>query len=163
MFSCFVVSLGEQVLYNVYKACDLVQYDCALQWNDTDCAGNHSDITNAWSLPRTPCGDQTRSLTCCCFCVLADSALTHARIHLRPVLGSERLYLESRVVNLKNSLTYLDFLLIYRLSQRETHAGRGDTNAPPDRHLDVASGSNVAPLECWDCDQGISHLTAHAL
>ncbi len=40
---------------------------------------------------------------------------------------------------------------------------KGDTNAPPDRHLDVTSSSNLAPLECWDCDQGISHLTAHAL
>lgn len=124
-----------------------------------------SDILNAWSLSQTPCWDQAHSPTYCCFVFWADSVLTHTHVHSRPVLGCEQLYLERKGHELKTaSLVWTSStFLICHTEKRTDTCMKGNTNTLPVRHLDVASSSNLALLECCDSDQGISHLTAHAL
>ena len=137
----------------------------ALLSNDTHCTDNCSDIMNAWSLSQTPCWDQAHSPAYCCFVFWADSVLTHAHVRSRPVLGCEQLYLERTGHELGTASliwTSSSFLICHTEKHTDTRM-TGNTNTPPERHLDVASGSNLALLECRDCDQGISHLTAHAL
>lgn len=166
MLSCCVLSLGGTgVLYSDVCKYPVILCLTELCCETTRCNGNYSDIMNAWSPSQTPCGDQTHGTDCSCFCVFAGAALTHTRIRLRPVLDCERLSSDGEGRELETASliwTSSSFIVCHTEKGADT-CRKSNTNAPPDRRLDVTSSINLAPLECWDCDQGISHLTAQAL
>ena len=88
--------------------------------------------------------------------VFLVSPLTHSVYYF----GCEQLKGKGSELDIAAAL-FLDFLLVYQLTHKNTQALTGKHK--PDRHLDVLSSINLAPVECWNCERGISHLTAHAL